>query len=255
MRSRPLLIGTLFVACAGLLPAQTNETNVTFRAVCFRHCGGLTSLHFRAQGSDGMKELALWTAEFTRPERMKIADGKAVFYVPDTTPNAKEPFKPLASVAVPDSPRLLFLFLPAAAPAADNPAPANPNANPYEIRVMAADDRSYPLGQTRVLNLAPTPMRIQLGEHEKIVAPTKGDILPKPTRLNRYDQFNVIIDFQRGEEWMRVSNTRWKSSDRKRDLVIAFFDPATKRPMANLFEDVPATVDPNAVPTNPAPTP
>ena len=63
------------------------------------------------------------------------------------------------------------------------------------------------------------------------------------------------VDFQRGEEWMRVSNTRWKSSDRKRDLVIAFFDPVTKRPMANLFEDVPATVDPNAVPTNPAPTP
>jgi len=249
MRSRSFLLGTLLVACAGLLPAQTNETNVTFRAVCFRHLGGLTSLHFRGAGNEGMKELSLWTAEFTRPEQMKIADGKAVFYVPDTTPNAKEPFKPLAAVPVPDSNRLLFLFLPAAV------NEATPNPNPYEIRAMAADDRNYPLGQTRVLNLAPTPMRIQLGEHEKIIAPTKGEILPKPTRLNRYDQFNVVIDFQRGEEWMRVSNTRWKSSDRKRDLVIAFLDPATKRPMANLFEDVPATIDPNAAPTTPAPAP
>lgn len=243
MRSRSFLIGTLLVACAGLLPAQTKETGVTFRAVCFRHCGGLTSLHFRAQGSDGMKELALWTAEFTRPDRMKIADGKAVFYVPDTTPNAKEPFKPLASVAVPDSPRLLFLFLPAAAPATGNPAPANPNANPYEILVMAADDRSYPLGQTRVLNLAPTATRISLGEQQKVLAPMKTEIIPKPTRLNRYDQYNVLIEFLRGEEWMRVSNTRWKSSDRKRDLVIIFLDPVSKRPMASLFQDAPATAD------------
>ena len=236
---RPLLLAC-FLACAGALSGQSNEANIIYRTLCFRQVNNITSLHVRGPGEGGMKEMPLWTAEFTRPDKMKLVDGKAVFFVPDKSPEAKEPFKPVAQVAVPPTNRVLFLFL---------PAPEGSPA-PYEVRALAADEKSYPLGQTRVLNMAPVAMRIHLGENERVVGPGKGDILPKPKSLNKYDQFNVLIEFQRGEERMRVSNTRWKSSDRKGDLVIAFIDPVTKLPVSNLFEDVPATVDPNAAPAN-----
>lgn len=234
MRFLTCLIG-INLLLAGLAPAVNA---IRFRTLCFRYQDNLKEV--MAIGADGesIMEVPLYTV-YSLPATMATTDGRAVFVLPDgETPDGKPKYKPVASVKLPPTKEVLFLFLPA----------GKESAAPYKVIAMADDPRSFPWGNVRMLNLANVPVRFHLGEYSgenaKIVKPGSAEMVGQVRKVNDFNMYNVVVEFYSENGFVPVSNTRWKSVAGKRDLAIAYIDPDTRRPLVNVYKDV----EPSAAP-------
>lgn len=223
------LIGTTLLL-GGLSPAVTTE--IRFRTLCFRCQEQFKEV--LAAGADGktMLPVPLFTV-YSLSATLPITDGRAVFVLPDgKTPDGKPKYKPLASVQVPPVAEVLFLFLPA----------GKDVRQPYEVVALADDPHSFPWGGVRMLNLAKVPVRFHLGEYSgskaRTVKPGGVDMVSRVRKVDEFNMYNVVVEFGTAEGFVPVSNTRWKSVAGKRDLVIAYLDPETRRPLVNIYKDV-----------------
>ena len=99
--------------------------------------------------------------------------------------------------------------------------------------------RRFPMGATRVINLASFPIRLNLagarhaahqtGRRPGLSAGQEGrrmEHVHRPRRLR-----------SRTDQWVPVATQSWKSSIRKRDWVITQLDPATRQPAIRLYQD------------------
>ena len=222
------LIGTTFLL-GGLAPAATT---IRFRTLCFRYQDQLNEVFTPDADGKTMLPVPLFTV-YSQSESMTLTDGRAVFMLPDgRTPAGKPKYKPLASVVVPPVSEVLFLFLPAGKDA----------RQPYQVVALADDPRSFPWGSVRMFNLAKVPVRFQLGEYSgskaRTVNPGGMDMVSRVLRVDDFNMYNVAVEFGALDGFVPVSNTRWKSVAGKRDFVIAFLDPETRKPLVNFYKDV-----------------
>lgn len=220
----------LAVAC--LAGPATAANTITFRTLCFRQQGDLSQVLATGPDGESMIEVPLYTV-YSLPMKMSTRDGQAQFVVPDSAAGEDKPaHKPIANVKLPDSSEVLFLFLPAGKDA----------AQPYQVMALPDDSRSFPWGNVRMLNLANVPVRFHLGEHSGdqaiLLPPGQLRMVGRVRKVNEFNMYNVVVEFQGSEGFIPVSNTRWKSVDGKRDLAIAFIDPDTRQPLVNVYKDV-----------------
>jgi hypothetical protein len=234
MRFLTCLLGTILLL-AGLAPAANA---IRFRTLCFRHQGDITEVVALGADGESMVPVPLYTV-YSLPATMATTDGNAVFVLPDgETADGKPKYKPVASVKVPPTKEVLFLFLPA----------GEGSKQPYKIVAMPDDPRSFPWGNVRMLNLSGVPVRFHLGEYSgqnaRIVKPGATDMVSRVRKVNDFNMYNVVVEFYAKDKFVPVSNTRWKSVAGKRDLAIAYIDPDTSRPLVNVYKDV----EPSAAP-------
>lgn len=221
------LIGITLVL-GGLAPAATA---IRFRTLCFRYQDQLKEVFTPDADGKTMLPVPLFTV-YSLPATMTPTDGRAVFMLPDgKTPEGKPKYKPLASVLVPPVSEVLFLFL----------STGKDAKQPYEVVALADDPRSFPWGNVRMLNLAKVPVRFHLGEYSgskaRTVKPGGVDLVSRVLRVDDFNMYNVVVEFGTPDGFVPVSNTRWKSVAGKRDLVIAFLDPETRKPLVNFYND------------------
>ena len=230
------LLGTTLLL-GGLATAATAE--IRFRTLCFRYQDPFKEV--LAAGADGktMLPVPLFTV-YSLSATLTTTDGRAVFVLSDgKTPDGKPKYKPLASVVVPPVKEVLFLFLPAGKDA----------KQPYQVVAMPDDPRSFPWGNVRLLNLAKVPVRFHLGDYSGSKARTVKsggvDMVDRIRKVDDFNMYNVVVEFGTAEAFIPVSNTRWKSVAGKRDLVIAYLDPESRKPLVNFYKDVePAITSP-----------
>lgn len=223
----------LLLAAALACPAQEGTRQVEVRTLCFQHVDDIKKVYVPGTEPGMLTEVPLYLSSYSLPQKLKVKDGTVAFAVPDAAPQNPGGHRVIARTKVPaDTTRALFLFLPG-----DDPA-----KEPYKVVTFADDTRSFPWGSVRLINLAKVPVRFHLGEfsgeNAKTIAPGKLAVVPKVRKLNEFNQYNVLIEFQGPDGFVPVSNTRWKTVDGKRDLAIAYIDPAGMRPVVNLYEDI-----------------
>lgn len=223
----------LLLALAAPLAAQ-QARKVTLRTLCFTHVNGVKKVFLPGPEPGTLTEVPLFTEVFSLPVEASIAGGKATFFLGDAAPEPGKARPALPAVSVPDSSKVLFLFL---------PNPGKPEA-PYLVVPMADDESSFPLGTTKAMNLTPANVRFDLGEFAGakgvLVAPGKTAIIEPVRKVNHLNQFDAKVMYEvKPKEFAEFYNSRWRSVAGKRDIAIAYIDPQSKKPMVNLYEDAP----------------
>ncbi len=110
--------------------------------------------------------------------RLFPENGELVFYrLPSETSVSEEPSR-LGSAKVLEGARSLIL--------AFVPAPVMDEGDPWRVLVFDDDERSFPAGSVRVINLSPFPLALRLGDYTKLLAPSHVDVVfPKTDEKNR----------------------------------------------------------------------
>jgi hypothetical protein len=227
----------LLLALAAPLAAQSRK--VSLRTLCFTHVNGVKKLYLPGAEPGTFSEIPLFTEVFSLPVEANIVGGKASFLLSEAAPEPGKQRAALPAVSVPDSSKLLFLFL---------PNPGKPEA-PYIVVPMADDESAFPLGTTKAMNLTPANVRFDLGEFSGAkgitVAPGKTAIIEPVKKVNHLNQFDAKVMYEvKPKEFAEFYNSRWRSVAAKRDIAIAYLDPISKKPMVNLYEDAPPAVIP-----------
>ncbi len=229
MRTVAKLLGCCLLFASGPLRAQEDARAVKFRVLCFEHVK--ETLKGFVMGGGGEKlEVDFYTGGFGPQVTGRFAGGKVRFYNEKAGPDGKPVRTVVGEGNLGDSPVQVFFLLP------EN----KPNAPTY--RVLAFDDQetSFPMGATRVINLAPFQVRLNLAGSD--LAPIKAGgmaVYPQVKVVDEWNMFTAKIDFFAKEQWVSVATQSWKASDRKRDWVITQMDPATNSPAIRLYQDIP----------------
>lgn len=236
------MIRTPLALLLGLaLTAAAQETKkVTLRTLCFSHVDQVQKLYLAGPEPGTSVEIPLYTETFSLPVETVSLGGKMTFALapPPTQPGAAPP-PSLPAVSLPDSSKILCLFLP-------NPGK---KGQPYQVVAMADDLTSFPLGSVKMMNLTQAILRFDLGEHVDkkgiTVAPGKTGLLSSIRKVNHLNQYDAKVLYQvKPGEFVPFYNSRWRAVAAKRDIAIAYVDPVSKQPMVNLYEDAPPVVIP-----------
>lgn len=229
-----MLKTTLFatVSFVSLISAQAQEGRaVTFRAMCYQHMGEVTEVSLPSPGGEGKTQIPLPTSGFTPDIKATFADGLARFTVDKTDPTTgKSGPTVVAEGKLASGERQVFLLLP------------SPDKKlVYRVYAMNDDEKTFPMGATRVMNLASLKIRLNLaGADLPPIPPGEVVVYPPVKKVDEWGMYTARIDFDNGKGgWVPVSTQSWKTSDRKRDLVITMLDPKTRQPSIRLYQDIP----------------
>ncbi len=210
--------------------AQQSDTEISFRVLCFEQRDEITSV--LAPAADGAKiEVPLYTSDFSQIIKARFTGGKATFYIEEKGADGSPKLKLVADGALAKGLRQAFVLI-----------PTDAKTGPV-YRVVAFEDGedSFPMGSTRVINLAPFPIRLNLaGQDMPPIKPGGVGTYPQVKKVDDWNMFTAKFQFGvTADRWVDVSTQSWKSSDRKRDWVITRFNKETKQPAIRLYQDIP----------------
>lgn len=239
------LIPSARVVFALLLPvlgpavvsAQQEGREVTFRTLCFQHQDGLMEAKVASgKGKGGAFEVPLLSGNFSEQIKARFLNETAFLFVDDAT--APDGRKVIARGKLASAKLQIFLLLP------------DPSKKmPYRIVAMNDDEKSFPMGSVRILNLCPGPVRFNFaGTDMKPIQPGKIVVYPPVKSIDEWGMYQVGIAYGTPEgKWITVATPSWKSVNLKRDFVITALDPRSKQPRISYYKDIPPWRKPNLV--------
>lgn len=211
------------------LSAQQDARVVKFRLLCYEH--SKDTVKGLVTGENGNQEISFFTGGFGPQSSGKFIGGKAVFFVENPGPDGKPVKKIVAQGDLVSSAVQMFLLF-----------PETKEGGPV-YKILAFDDleTSFPMGATRVINLASFPIRLNLsGADLPSIKPGGLQVYPQVKQVDEWNMYSARIDFEVAEgQWVPVATQSWKASNRKRDWVITHFDAATRSPAIRLYQDIP----------------
>lgn len=212
------------------LAAQDDGRVVKFRVLCYEQAKE-TVKGFVVGAAGAKQDVEFFTGGFGPQLSGKFAGDKVRFYVEKPGPDGKPVRSVVGEGNLVASAVQMFLLLPE----------SKPSGPVY--RVLAFDDleTSFPMGSTRVINLAPFPIRLNLaGADLKPIAAGGMAVYPQVKTVDEWNMYTARIDFNvEGQQWVPAATQSWKASERKRDWVITHLDPASQTPAIRLYQDVP----------------
>jgi len=212
-----------------LAHAQAPARKIKFRTLCLEHVGDIKQVQLVAPDGKTGIPLDLFTSVISKEVEATVTGDQLNFGIPGKDAKGADGFKPVATAKALASNRQLALFL-----------PGQPGGTPYSVVMVDDNEATWPMGSTRLYNLAPTPVRFDIGENSKVVAPGKSDIVPQAKKVNALNQCPVVISFaDKAGKLIPVNSTLWLSTDQQRSLAISFIHPITKQPTVNSFPETP----------------
>lgn len=201
-----------------------------FRLLCYEHIRETIKGFVIGEGGE-KQEVAFYTGGFGPQTGGKFTGGKVRFFTEKPGPDGKTVSTVVAEGNLGPSAVQMFLLF-----------PDSKDGGPV-YKVLTFDDleASFPMGSTRVINLATFPIRLNLaGAEMPPIKPGGLQVYPQVKQVDEWNMFSARIDFGVGEDkWVPVATQSWKASDRKRDWVITHIDPNTKEPTIRLYQDIP----------------
>ncbi|MGA0845554.1 MAG: hypothetical protein ACO3RV_03370 [Luteolibacter sp.] len=224
------LISLLLIPIAPLLAQSRQGNEISFRVLCYEHRDGITEVFAPGKG-DSKIDVPLYSNEFSDSIQARFAAGKASFFIEEKKADGSLEMKLVAEGKLARGNRQAFMFVPA----------DDRNDLVYHVVAFEDDEKSFPMGGTRVINLAPFPIRLNLaGADMPAINPGGNEIYPMIRKVDEWNMYSARIDFEvSSNQWLAVAKQSWKASDRKRDWVIARYDGKRKQPMIRLYRDFP----------------
>lgn len=212
------------------LLGQDEARLVKFRLLCYEHAR--ETIKAFVVGANGAKEeVIFYTGGFSPQTTGKFTGGKVRFFTEKPGSDGKPVVTIVAEGSLEPSAMQMFLLLPEVK-----------EAGPV-YKVLAFDDleASFPMGSTRVINLANFPVRLNLAGADMPPIKRGGfQVFPQVKQVDAWNMFTARIDFAVAtDKWVPVVTQSWKASNRKRDWVLAHVDPLTKQPVIRIYQDIP----------------
>jgi hypothetical protein len=217
--------------------AQDAPPKVSASFYAFAYLPGHESIQVPA-GSGAFKTVRLSTANIVGPVDCPVIDGKLTLHSTKAPAEGANPAPAVISTAkVPAgmTRAIVILFPPAA------------KGTEYRSLVINHDATDFPLGIYRLVNLANKPVRGAVGR--EIVQAKPGGIADLKLTGKPGTVVPVRFEFNEGERWNLLTETRAAIRDDRRWLMFIFEDPATGRMNIRSIPDRTATA------TRPATTP
>jgi len=230
--AKKLLPAVALLALSTLPELAAAPRKVAFRTLCLEQVRGVQSVVIPAADPTKDQKIELYT-DISPVIEGTFQDDIARFYIEKGTGPDGKPLRELVGqTPIGKSERQLFLFL---------PGEAGEGKPPYQVRGFDDDTRSFAMGGVRAINLSPVPVRFMLsGEVTPQIPPAKFALFPHPKDVNDYNMYPVVVEFLSGNgQWVNGQSTSWKSTDRRRDIVITLVDPKFKQPDVRMFSDFP----------------
>jgi hypothetical protein len=218
-----------------VLRAQDDGRVVKFRLLCYEQVKDVTKAMVAGDGG-GKQEVVFYSGGFGPQVSGKFTGGKVRFFTEAQGPDGK----PVATIVAegilgPSAVQMFLLF------------PQGKDKTPV-YKVLAFDDleKSFPMGATRVINLASCPIRLNLaGADMPPLKPGGVEVYPQVKKADEWNMFTARVDFAiEPDKWVPVSTQSWKSSNQKRDWVITQFDAETRQPAIRHYQDLPPWREP-----------
>lgn len=225
---RPLF---LLLLLTGLVSAQDTR-KVSLRSLCFKRVGDVKEVMLMG----GTKErpvptaIPLYQSIYSDEMEVDVSGEKLTFALPVVGNDGETTYKTVGEGKLPAGNRLAAIFI-----------PSGDADRPYRILVLDETEEAFPLGSTIVVNLAPEPTRITLGEHERIIDSGKMEKIPIATNINELKQATVriFVPLEGDKKWRPVSSTTWRVLPNLRNLAIAYQNPKNGRTSVNCYQEVP----------------
>ena len=234
MKTIALMLSVLWLGLLSL-PAQNDVRVVRFRLLCYEQVNDLTKAMIIGDGG-GKQEVIFYSGGFGPQITGKFTGGKVRFFTEAAGPDGKPVATVVAEGDLGPSTVQMFLLFP------------QPKGKSPVYKVLAFDDleKAFPMGSTRVINLATCPIRLNLaGADMPAVKPGGMDVYPQIKKADEWNMFTARVDFALEDgKWVPVTTQSWKSSNLKRDWVIAQFDPITRQPAVRTYQDLPPWREP-----------
>jgi len=228
MKTMVCLIGAVLTPLVPLA-AQDDARPVKFRVLCYEQVRDIVKGFVMSGGGD-KQEVTFYTGGFGPQVSGSFTDGKVRFYEEKPGPEGTVVRSVVGEGKLADSPEQLFFLLP------EN----KPNLPTYRVLAFDDQEKSFPMGATRVINMTPFHVRLTLaGKDLEPIKPGGMAVYPQVKAVDEWNMFTARIDFFAKAQWVPVSSQSWKASDRKRDWVITQIDPATHSPTIRLYQDIP----------------
>ncbi len=210
---KKLLIASLLLVAATQFSPARGERKVQFRTLCLEQVEKLDKVVIPGAGKkDKPQEVTLYT------DVSPVIDGvfgtdEAVFYSEETGADGKVKRIPVGKATLGKSNRQMIIF-----------APNEDSKGELAYRVMAFDDdeKSFPMGRIRAINLASVAVRYILSDGKPIEIAAGASVqIPYPTEVNEYNLYPVTVEYKDASgKWIKTNTTNWKVSEKKREIAI-----------------------------------
>ena len=243
MKPLPSLHHFLIALCAIAFSSTSTSAfaqearKIKFRTLCMAHSSGITELTIpAAKKNQEPVAVPIYTASISPEIEGTFTTPEAVFYTKTPGPDGKPLIAAKVPLAKAGRHNLLF-FIPA--PAKDG-APASP---PYDVQVFVDDTEVFKLGSIRAINLAPNPVRYNLGGENVADIPAGGTaVFPQSAKKDAFNMYPVALSLQDtadGSKWNKVYSGSWKASGERREIVVTFVDEQFKQLTVKVYPDIP----------------
>jgi hypothetical protein len=180
---------------------------------CFDYATGLKSVQVK-RGASELAEVKLSTANIVDAGKVETEEGSIRLYgFPEESTKAPA----VASAKLGELREPLMILVPTEVGA----------DFAYRSHLVERDPAKFPLGSCVFVNLTPHPVRINLGEEKREIAPG-ADLLVKPA-VAAGEVISVTVECQIGGHWQAVSSSRWAQRVDRRSLVTLHLSPRTGR--------------------------
>lgn len=224
-------------------PAQTVRT-VQLRTLCLDYANDIQSVVIPGGGPKEVLKIQLYT-EVSPVLVGSFTGNEAAFFIEKPPgPDGKPVRELVGKTSIGKSEHQLFVF---------QPGDGAAGSLPYLVRSFDDDTGTFAMGSVRAINLAPVPIRFLLsGQLTPQIPPTKYAQFPHSKKVNEYNMYPVVVEFLSGNgQWISGQSVSWKSTDRRRDIVITSVDPRFKQPVVKMFADFPPWMEPAATAAQP----
>ncbi len=228
-----ILFGVLLFATSATPAFAEPSRKVQFRTLCITQLEGLEKVHIPAgKGASKNQEVALYT-DISRPIEGVFTSNEAVFYTLKPDPQGKPMRVAVGKTALGKSARQLFVFAPGSG--------EGDGKLTYHVLAYDDDEKSFPLGSIRAINLSSEPVRfVMAGTPIPPILPGQSTQFPHAKEVNEYNMYPVTVEFQSvSGEWVKGQAASWKASDRSREVVVTSGDTKTQSQAVKIFGDFP----------------
>lgn len=224
---------TLLAIVAAALPCLVSplsaQQEIKVRAISFQP-GFPVELH--AHETDGSATAGVIEIKsFLNHESnlLKVKGKKLVFTVRSNPVSATDVHQLLGTVEIPANAKsLIFLFLPETLEQGD-----------FHSRVLAIDDSAaaFPGGSFKVVNLASSPLKIELEKQAFEFAPGEVKVIDKPP-FGDNQAAGMEAYIKRNDQWTLISSGSWPNPGTRRVLEIVTENLVTKQTELKGVRDV-----------------
>lgn len=221
----------LCLTFSSLATFAQDARKIAFRTLCLEHTGDIRTVVVPGKGPDESVKLELYT-DVSKVVEGHFPGGEATFFIEKAGAAGKPVRELVGKVALGKSERQLFVF---------TPSTPGKDKLPYEVRAFDDDVKSFAMGSVRAINLAPVPVRFVIaGEVTPQIPPSKYAQFAHPKKVNDYNMYPAVVEFLSADgKWVKGYSVSWKSTDKRRDIVVTGVDPKFKQPSVRKYTDFP----------------